>query len=104
MSQQAGHGRTGRSRFQGTLIVGGVPWQVDFLEVARAGEDWVIECLVTGPRVAMVTIRCPTRAAHGDTARRVMDTLKGWLASKDKGREAILEVELDAPVALGKAS
>lgn len=88
--------RLNESRFHGTLIAGDHAWEVYFLDVSRVERDWIIECVVVGPRVNTVTIRCRSESSHGDAARRIMGTLRDWLVSGEGPETAYLEVaELD---------
>lgn len=100
MSQSQLRPRLDESRFHGTLIAGQHTWHVYFLDVARLDHGWIVECAVVGPRVTNVTIRCRSEVTHGDTARRVMRTLRDWLVSGDRSDGVYLEV----PEALDCAS
>ena len=92
MLQPRWQSRLDQSRFHGTLTAGRHTWEVYFVEVSRVERDWMVECVVVGPRVTHVTIRCRSEISHNETARRVMSALRDWLASGGSGDAAYLEL------------
>ncbi len=92
MLQPRWQSRLDQARFHGTLTAGEHRWEVYFVEVSRVERDWIVECVVVGPRVTHVTIRCRSEVSHNETARRVMSALRDWLSSGRSGDASYLEL------------
>jgi hypothetical protein len=92
MLQTSGEFRPDTSSFHGTLMSRGQVWEVCFVDVLRERLDWLVECVVVGPTVHHVTIRCAAQVGPGETARRIMATLRDWLATGDLQRRAHIAV------------
>ncbi len=85
-----------------TLPVDGDLWTVEFLEISRLHDAWLIECEVESPRRrrTVVTIRAAADPHAGATAQRVLGALRAWVLSGDRRDHALLEL----PRALQEAS
>jgi hypothetical protein len=80
------------SRVHGQLMACGRVWNVRFVDILRDRHDWLVECEVEGPTIHRVTIRCTARMGPGETSRRIMASLREWLAADDRQRRAWIEV------------
>lgn len=84
-----------RSRFHGTLVAGTERWEIYFVEVRRTDLDWLVDCVLVGPRVLHVTLRCRSGVNHTQTAQRLMSALRRWLAAGDCRDAACVDVDVD---------
>ncbi len=82
-----------RSRFHGAVVAGGERWEIHFVEVQRTDLDWLVKCVLVGPRVLHVTLRCRSGVNHTQTAQRLMSALRGWLTAGDYRDAAYIDVE-----------
>jgi hypothetical protein len=92
MSQVRGDVRSDQSSFHGRLLARDEVWDVCFVDVQRDRQDWLIECVVAGPTVHHVVIRCAAEMGPGETARRTMAALRDWLAAGQQPRRAHIAV------------
>ena len=82
-----------RSTPCGTLVAGNDLWDVYVFGASRIGRDWYIQLALVGPQFRTVTAKVGTTRSGGEAARRVVRSLRAWLASSDDGSHGFIDAD-----------
>src|SRR5438128_5190830 len=82
-----------RSTPCGTLLANDDLWDVYVFGASRVGRDWFIQLALVGPGFRTVTAKVGTTMSGGDAARRVVQALRAWLASRDGGSHGFIDAD-----------
>ena len=82
-----------RSTPCGTLLAGDDLWDVYVFGASRVGRDWYIQLALVGPEFRTVTAKVGSTMSGGDAARRVVRSLRTWLASSDGRTHGFIDAD-----------
>src|SRR5437762_13956920 len=82
-----------RSTPCGTLLAGDDLWDVYVFGASRVGSDWYIQLALVGPAFRTVTAKVGATMSGGDAARRVVRSLRAWLASSDDRTHGFIDAD-----------